>query len=114
MSRAEHGWSAGTQSSPVTMLANTADLYTDDLFLDFQGQRLTYGQFWKGVSRLAHGLAALGASPGSTVVTLLDSSPDAVISRFATASLDEIHVPLDTAYKGEFLRHPLAESSTRL
>ena len=114
MSRAEHGWSAGTQGSPVTMLANATDLYTDNLFLDFQGQRFTYGQFWTEVPRLAHGLAALGVGPGSPVVTLLDSSADAVISWFATASLGGIHVPLNTAYKGEFLRHPHAESSTRL
>jgi len=114
MSRAEHGWKTGAQGSPVTMLASAADLYADNLFLDFQGRRFTYGQFWKEVSRLARGLAALGVGPGSTVATLLDSSPDAVISWFATASLGGIHVPLNTAYKGEFLRHPLAESSTRL
>jgi carnitine-CoA ligase len=86
----------------------------DALFLDFAGESFTYGQFHTEVTRVAHGLAELGVSRGDTVTTMLDNNPDGVIAWLAINRLGAISVPLNTALKGEFLRHQIADSSARL
>ncbi|WP_220187479.1 AMP-binding protein [Pseudonocardia pini] len=86
----------------------------DTTFLDVGGARWTYAQVHDRVARLAGGLAGLGVGRGDTVVTLLDNSLDSVVTLFAVNALDAILVPLNTALKGEFLRHQVADSLARV
>ena len=63
----------------------------------------------------ARACAALGVGRGDRVATLLENSPEQVVSFFAAAfKLGAIQVPINTAYKGEFLRHVLADSGARV
>src|SRR5205823_1008258 len=82
----------------------------DSPFLDFSGVTYSYGRLDAEVDRLARGLHALGVRPGDRVVTVLDNGPDAVITWFAVNRLGAINVPVNTAYKGEFLRHQVADA----
>ncbi|MGL5839295.1 MAG: AMP-binding protein [Sphingorhabdus sp.] len=82
----------------------------NQLFLDVGGETFTYQRFDFEVDRLASGLAELGISAGKTVATLLDNSALAVSALFAVTRLGAVSVPVNTAYKGEFLRHQLADS----
>jgi carnitine-CoA ligase len=86
----------------------------DALFLDFSGERYSYGRLDEEVARLARGLHALGVERGDRVVTLLDNGPDAVISWLAVNRLGGVNVPVNTAYKDEFLRHQIADSGARV
>jgi crotonobetaine/carnitine-CoA ligase len=86
----------------------------EGLFFDFYGDAYSYARMAFDIERLARGLHALGVKRGDRVVTLLDNGPDAVISWFATNRLGGIHVPINTAYKGEYLRHQIDDSGARI
>ena len=86
----------------------------DRPFLYFDEETLTYGELHRRSLRMAHALQVLGVVAGETVVTILDNSADAVVIWFAINRIGAIWVPLNTAYKGDFLRHQIADSDARL
>jgi crotonobetaine/carnitine-CoA ligase len=88
--------------------------YPSRVFLDFSGQEFTYAELDREVQRLAVGLDALKVKPGDRVVTLLDTGPDALISLLAINRLGAIIVPINTAYKGDFLRHQIGDAGAKL
>ena len=98
---------------PDTVLgALSARLATDPdgPYLDFDGLTHTARSIDAAANRIAHAFLALGVKRGDRVATLLENSPEQVIAFFATLKLGAIQVPINTAYKGEFLRHVLADS----
>jgi crotonobetaine/carnitine-CoA ligase len=86
----------------------------DALYLDFSGDRYSYARLAGEVERVARGLHALGIVRGDRVVGLMDSGPDAVIVWYAVNRLGAIHVPINTAYKGDYLRHQIRDSGARI
>jgi carnitine-CoA ligase len=82
----------------------------DRPFLDFSGAVATYGDVARLIARTAGGLAELGVTAGDTVVTVLDNHLDAVVTFLAANRLGAIAVPVNTAYRGEFLRHQIADA----
>src|SRR5687767_3017873 len=107
-------WHPGTQDTVVAAFGRAVASHPNRLFLDFSGASFTYADVDREADRLARGLRALGVGPGDTVVSLLDNGPDAVLVWFAVNRLGAISVPLNTALKGEFLRHQVADSGARI
>ncbi len=107
-------WQAGKGETVVSVLAKAVSDHPDRIYLDFSGQTYTYAQVDQASSRLAHGLAALGVTKGQAVASILDNNVDAVIAWFAINKLGAISVPVNTAYKGEFLRHQIADSGAHV
>lgn len=93
-----------------TALADGADR----VFLDFDEGPLTFGELDRRSNNMAHALADLGVGQGDRVATLLDNSADAIIIWFAVNRMGAIWVPINTAYRGNFLRHQLADSDAAL
>ncbi|MCE3550644.1 AMP-binding protein [Pseudonocardia sp. RS11V-5] len=65
----------------------------------------TYAEAHDRALRLAGGLRALGVAAGDRVVLMLDNGADAALAWFATGLTRVAEVPVNTAYKGEFLSH---------
>jgi carnitine-CoA ligase len=107
-------WAADAPSSVPGLLAEAVRKWPDNVFLEFGGKTYSYAQFDAASNRLAHGLKARGVEPGETVATILDNSDDAVLIWFAINKIGAVSVPLNTALKGEFLRHQLADSRASL
>ena len=84
----------------------------DGRYLDFEGAGYTAREMDREANRLAHALRDAGVGPGDRVATLLDNRAEQVVSFFAALKLGAIQVPINTAYKGEFLRHQLADSGS--
>lgn len=80
------------------------------LFLDVVGEELTRAGALQRSEAMAGALAALGVKAGDRVATLLDNSLDAVLVWLAGNLLGAVDVPVNIAYRGEFLRHQLADS----
>jgi crotonobetaine/carnitine-CoA ligase len=75
------------------------------------GERdLSYAELREEASRLAGGLGALGVAPGDRVATFLPSNVDYVSTFCASAWAGAVEVPVNTAFKGTFLEHVVAES----
>ncbi|MDG2003420.1 MAG: AMP-binding protein [Novosphingobium sp.] len=86
----------------------------EHLYLEFSGDAYSYARMDGEVERFARGLHALGVAPGDRVVGLLDNGPDAVICWYATNRIGAVYVPINTAYKGEYLRHQVSDSGARI
>jgi carnitine-CoA ligase len=103
-------WGSETQTTVLEVLSQAVAAYPDDIYLDFEGETYTYGEVDRLSNRLAHGLADLGVARGGTVVCLLDNGIHAVTAFYAVNKLGAINVPVNTAYKGEFLRHQVDDT----
>jgi crotonobetaine/carnitine-CoA ligase len=98
------------ERSVTGLLADCVEDVGDSVFLDFGGDRYTYRDIWDRAHSYAAGLAKLGVGPEQTVVTMLDNNVDAVALWFAINLLGGIWVPINTALKGTFLSHVVADS----
>ena len=107
-------WARGEQDTVLAVLRRAVDADAGATFLDFAGRTCSYGALYRRAMRLANGLRGHGVEPGDRVVTLLDSNVDAVAAWFGINAAGAISVPVNTAYKGEFLRHQIADAGARL
>ena len=103
--------------APTTVLAALEyrlQLDPDGPYLDFEGDAYTAREISDAARGLAGTLADRGVGRGDRVATLLENRPEQVVSFFAAAMLGAMQVPINTAYKGEFLRHVLVDSGARV
>ncbi|GAA0616679.1 ATP-dependent acyl-CoA ligase [Sporichthya brevicatena] len=110
MGRIEGGWTVGPQTNVVDVVADAAQRFGDRTWLELSGVAHSFTEVWERSLRVARGLRDLGVGPGDTVAAVLDTSLDAVAVWFGANALGAIWVPVNTAYKGEYLRHQLADS----
>src|SRR5260221_617422 len=106
----------------TTVLAALSERLTSDPdgpYLDFSNSgddvvQLTAREMDLASNRLAHSLREMGVEHGDRVATLLENRAEQVISFFAVLKLGAVQVPINTAYKGEFLRHQLSDSGAKV
>jgi crotonobetaine/carnitine-CoA ligase len=105
----------------TTVLAALADRLVSDpdgAYLDFssagESVKFTAREMDRESNRLAHTLRELGVAHGDRVATLLENRAEQVVSFFAALKLGAVQVPINTAYKGDFLRHQLADSGAKV
>ena len=103
-------WQWIEQDTILHAFRRVLEVAPDRVFLDFSGGLTTYGEFDRLTTRLAHELRKLGVRPGDTVMTVLDNNLDAVTAWFAINKAGGISVPINTALRGEFLRHQLNDA----
>ncbi|HEX5614308.1 MAG TPA: AMP-binding protein [Acidimicrobiia bacterium] len=102
------------QTTVLAALAHRLETDPDGPYLDFGGDEYSARRMADAADRVAGHLAACGVGPGDRVSTLLENSPEQVATFFAALRLGAIQVPVNTAYKGEFLRHQLADSGAKV
>lgn len=101
------------ESSPDTVNSSfdgAVSAHGQRVFLDFGGETYTYGDIAGRAAQVANLLGSLGVRHGDTVVTVLDNNLDAVAAFLGINRIGAICVPVNTAYRGEFLRHQLADA----
>lgn len=98
----------------VEVLERATAAYSERPFLVIDGVPFTYGEIDRRSNAMARELAQLGVEKGQCVVTLLDTCADVFISWFAVNKLGAIWVPINTAYRGEFLRHQVVDTEARI
>ena len=108
------GWDRGEKDTPIAALSRAVSAHPDRIFLDFSGDTYTYGEIDGITNRFAHSLRDLGVQAGDTVVSVLDNNIDAVIAWLAINKLRAVSVPLNTALRGEFLRHQVANAGAKI
>jgi carnitine-CoA ligase len=106
--------SARPQTTVLEALARRLDADPDGPYLDFEGDEYTARRMDAESNRLAHALSGLGVAKGDRVATLLENGAAQVVTFFAALKLGAIQVPVNTAYKGDFLRHQLADSGSKV
>src|SRR5579864_6936320 len=103
-------WKVAEQDTINAVLRRAVAEHGERIFLEFLGEEYSFVDLDNRACRLANGLSALGVKQGDTVVTILDNSAQAVFIWLAINKLGAISVPVNTALKGEFLRHQLGDA----
>ena len=111
---AEGVWISGRQRTVLDLLDERLASDPDGEYLDVCGAKASAAEVAETANRLANALAALGVGPGDRVATLVENSIEAVLAWWGIVRAGAVAVPVNTAYKGEYLRHQLADSGARV
>jgi crotonobetaine/carnitine-CoA ligase len=103
-------WISGEQHTIPELLEVRLDKDPDSEYLDICGTKFSAAEVNAIACRIANGLAALHIQPGERVATLLDNSPEAMLSWWGTIRGGFVAVPVNTAFKGQYLRHQLHDA----
>jgi crotonobetaine/carnitine-CoA ligase len=107
-------WHLGQQDTVIDALDRAVAAWPDKVFLDFGGDTYTYAEIDRLTTRFAHVLTGLGVERGQTVVSMLDNNVDAVLVWLAVNKIQAVSVPLNTALRGEFLRHQMSDAGAAI
>ena len=107
-------WSVGQRDTVIDALNRAVARHPDRILLDIGGQFFSYGDIDRLSTRLANSLRTLGVSQSETIITMLDNNVDAIVSWLATNKLRAVSVPINTALRGEFLRHQIVDAGAKL
>ncbi len=107
-------WKAEPQDTIVDLMARRLDADPDGPYLDVCGTSLTAAQVQRVAASLARSLVELGVVPGDRVATLIENSPEATLAWWGAVTAGAVAVPVNTAYKGSYLRHQLADSGAKV
>jgi crotonobetaine/carnitine-CoA ligase len=75
---------------------------------------LSYRQLADRSVSAANALSGLGVAPGDRVAILMATSPEWVVVWFGLSRCGAVTVPINTAYRGEFLAHQLRDSGVTM
>lgn len=105
------GWADGERTTLQEVFAQRLAADGAGPYLGFDADALLSAADIDALAqRAAAGLAQRGVKPGDRVATLLGNGVEIVATFFAAMRLGAVLVPVNTAYKGEFLRHQLDDS----
>jgi crotonobetaine/carnitine-CoA ligase len=107
-------WVSDEQRTVPALLERRLETDADGEYLDVTGTKLSAADVEGAANRLANALADLGLRQGDRVATLIENSPDALLAWWGAIRGGFVAVPVNTAYKGEYLRHQLADSGSRV
>jgi carnitine-CoA ligase len=85
----------------------------DRTFLRFKDQSFSYSQIDRYANRCANAFLDLGMRKGDKVSIMLPNCPEYLHLWFGSAKIGAVEVPINTSYKGEFLRHIIDQSDSR-
>jgi crotonobetaine/carnitine-CoA ligase len=102
------------QDTITAALARAVAEVPDKLFLDFSGDKYTFAEVDRLSTVLAHGLLDLGVCAGQPVATMLDNNIDAVTVWLAINKIGAVSAPVNTAFKGAFLRNQLNDCTAEV
>lgn len=96
------------------LVRERAERLGDAVFLRFRDQSFTYAQMHRFSNRCAHAFRGLGVQKDDKVAIMLPNCPEFLHLWFGLAKLGAVEVPINTSYKGEFLRHIIDQSDSQV
>jgi len=107
-------WGAGPRSTFGEVLAASAERLPDKVCFYYDDEPVTFAEQRRRVTSVANQLIQLGVAPGDSVALFCGTGPEWVDTWLAAAEVGAISVPVNTAFRGDFLAHQLRDSRTRL
>jgi len=86
----------------------------DRVFLYFKNEKVTFKEISDISRKAAGGFAKVGIKKGDNVCIMLPNSPEYLYAWFGLARLGAIEVPVNAAYKGDFLRHVIDDCDAKV
>jgi acyl-CoA synthetase (AMP-forming)/AMP-acid ligase II len=91
-----------------------ASMFEDQEILVFEDHRLTYGQLWANIQRLANALRSLGVRRGDCVAVLQTNSHRYVEAYYAAAAIGAVFLPLNYRAKLHELEYMVTTAKTKV
>ena len=107
-------WISGAQDTVLDLMRRRLDADPDSQYLDINGSTFSAGEVAETAARIANALISFGVRPGDRVASLIENSPEAMLTWWGVLTAGAVAVPINTAYKGEYLRHQLVDSGARV
>jgi crotonobetaine/carnitine-CoA ligase len=107
-------WISEEQRSLPQLLAARLESDPDSEYLDVLGTKFSGADVARIAGSLATSFAELGVARGDRVATLMENSPEGMLAWWGTVLSGAISAPINSAYKGDYLRHQLADSGSRV
>ena len=105
-------WISQDQHTIPSLLERRLESDPDSEYLDVCGTAFSAAQVNDAACRIANGLTALGVGAGERVATLVENSPEAMLAWWGVVRGGRVAVPINTAYKGNYLRHQLHDAGS--
>jgi crotonobetaine/carnitine-CoA ligase len=86
----------------------------DRVFLRFKDQSFTYNDMNRYANRCANAFINQGVTKGDKISIMLPNCPEYIHLWFGSAKMGAVEVPINTSYKGEFLRHIVDQSDSKI
>jgi len=96
------------------LVRGRAERLGDAVFLRFRDTSLTYAQMERFSNRCANAFRDLGVQKDDKVAIMLPNCPEFLHVWFGLAKLGAVEVPINTSYKGEFLRYIVDQSDSKV
>jgi crotonobetaine/carnitine-CoA ligase len=96
------------------LIQEKARIHKDRPFLYFKDDVYTYEQLDRESNQFAHGFRELGLKKDDKVSIMMMNHPHYLHAWFGAAKLGIVEVPINTAYKGDLLRHLITNSDSKL
>jgi crotonobetaine/carnitine-CoA ligase len=96
------------------LIEDRAKKLGNKVFLRFKDESFTYDQINRLSNRCAHAYRKLGILKNDKVSFMLPNCPELIFLWFGAAKVGAVEVPINTSYKGEFLRHIIDQSDSRI
>jgi carnitine-CoA ligase len=97
----------------AALLEYRAQEHPDQNFLKMRDVRVSWGEFYADVLRVANGMRSAGLVPGDRVAVMLPNSPQFLYAHFGAIVAGLSPVPVNTAQRGETLAFLLRDSGVR-
>ena len=107
-------WLKEPQTTVPRLLDARLELAPDAEYIDMCGTTFTAAEVASTAYSLAATYTALGLQPGDRVASVIENSPEALLAWWGAVSGGFVAVPINTAYKGDYLRHQLHDSGARV
>ena len=107
-------WISGAQATVNELLDRRLSDDPHGEYLDVVGTKLSAAEVASAANRIAGALAAMGVRRGDRVATLVENSAEALLAWWGIVRGGAVAVPINTAYKGQYLRHQLVDSGARV
>jgi crotonobetaine/carnitine-CoA ligase len=90
-----------------------ARLHKDRTFLFYRDESLTYAQIDSTSNQFAHAFKAMGLKKNDKIAIMMINHPYYLHVWFGAAKSGIVEVPVNTAYKGELLKHIINNSESK-
>jgi crotonobetaine/carnitine-CoA ligase len=107
-------WMSEPKHTVLELMAARLETDPDGPYLDVCGTALTAAEVHRRASSIARALSEIGVTTGDRVATLIENSPEALLSWWGILTGGGVAVPVNTAYKGSYLAHQLADSGAKV
>ncbi|MGZ4128402.1 MAG: AMP-binding protein [Actinomycetota bacterium] len=95
------------------LLEYRATEHPDHVFLKWRDARITWGDFYADVCRVARGLRDAGVTTGDRVAIMMPNRPEFLLAHFGAICAGAAPVPINTAQRGDTLAYLLKDCGAR-